>query len=231
LGTFTGEVARRGTQLDAAATKAKLATQLSGQRYGLGSEGSFGPDPHVGLTAWASEVLAWWDADEERLVYSVVQGPETNYDQTTANTWDEALAFAKSVGFERHGVIVGRPKDPYFSKDCENWCQFDKHVRAALVHGPVWLETDMRAHRNPTRMAMIARCADQLSHLLRTRCPACQCVGFGEVSPIYGAVCEACGEPSSALKAKATTCNACGYVEQEVLRLTVPPSRCDYCNP
>lgn len=231
LGSFTGEVARKGSQLDAAVAKAKLACQISGERYGLGSEGSFGPDPHVGLTAWACEILAWWDAQDEHLVYSVVQGPEANFDQTTAATLEAALAFAKSVGFEQHGIIVGKPGEHYFSKQCSNWCDFEKHVTVALEQGPVWLETDMRAHRNPTRMAMIQRCAVQLAQMLKTQCPACQSVGFGQVSPVLGAVCEACGEPTSAVKAKAITCSACGHVEQELVRSTVPPSRCDYCNP
>lgn len=231
LGTFTGEKARQGTQLDAAAAKAKLATALSSQRYGLGSEGAFGPDPYVGLTAWASEVLAWWDAQDERLVYAAVQGPETNYEHTTASTWEEARAFATSIGFAPHGIIVGKPEQPFYNKDCRDWTALETQVRTALAHGPVWLETDMRAHCNPTRMAMIGRCAEQLAHLLQSHCPACKRIGFGEVSPVLGAQCEACGAATAVLKAKLTRCTACGHTEQESIRSTVPAAHCDHCNP
>lgn len=231
LGTFTGEVGRKGSQLDAATAKAKLAAQLSGQRYGLGSEGSFGPDPHIGLTAWASEVLAWWDADTQRLIHAVVQGPETNYEQTTAATCDEARIFATSVGFPEHGVIVGKPGQAFFRKDIHDWQALEQQVRGALAQGPVWLETDMRAHRNPTRMAMIRRAAEQLAGLLQSHCPACQSIGFGEVSPIYGATCEACGTATTALKAKVTRCTVCAHAVEETVRKTVPAARCPYCNP
>ncbi|MFM8457386.1 MAG: hypothetical protein ACKOB0_00350 [Chthoniobacterales bacterium] len=40
LGTFTREVPRFGSQLDAARKKAELATEMSGCPLGLGSEGS-----------------------------------------------------------------------------------------------------------------------------------------------------------------------------------------------
>lgn len=231
LGTFTGETARKGTQLDAALAKAQMATRLSGERYGLGSEGSFGPDPHIGLTGWGQEVLAWWDAHDEHVVYAAVQGPDTNYEQTAAATWADAQSFAQSVGFADHGVIVGKPGQPFFIKDCGDWVGLEQQVRAGLKQGPVWLETDMRAHRNPTRMAMIRRCAEQLADLLQSHCPACHSTGFGEVLPIYGATCEACGAATAALKGKKTRCTVCGFTEHETIRSTVPPARCEHCNP
>lgn len=231
LGTFTGETARVGSQLDAATTKARLAAELSGERYGLGSEGSFGPDPYVGLSAWAREVLVWWDAREQRAVVAVTQGASTNYAQRTITDWAQAQAFATEAGFPAHGVVVGKPHTPGYAKDCTGWEMLEDQVRAALQNGPLWLETDMRAHRNPTRMAMIAQCADQLARLLQCRCPACQQVGFGEELPITGAICESCGQATTALRAKMVTCNACGFSNEIELRRTVDASRCGFCNP
>jgi len=103
LGTFTGTVARKGTQVDAAATKAKLAAELSRWRFGLGSEGSFGPDPYTGMIAWGREVLAFWDDTAQRLICTAVQGPETNYRQTTVQDWKDAADFASAIGFPAHG--------------------------------------------------------------------------------------------------------------------------------
>ena len=231
LGTFTGETPRKGSQLDAATTKARLATELSGQRFGLGSEGSFGPDPYVGLTAWAQEILVWWDALERRAVFALTQGPLTNYAQRTVTTWTQAQDFAQEAGFPEHGVVVAKPGAPFFFKDATDWSDLERQVRAALAHGPLWLETDMRAHRNPTRMAMVGQCAQELARLLQCACPSCQRPGFGEDFPIPGALCQSCRFPTTALRAKTTRCNACGYSEDTVIRATVSSSRCDRCNP
>ena len=231
LGTFTGETARRGSQLDAATTKARLATELSAERYGLGSEGSFGPDPYVGMTAWACEALVWWDAHKERAVVAMVQGASTNYAQCTVSDWAQAQEFARNAGFPGHGIVVGKPGSSFFSKDCNDWTDLQPRVQAALQQGPLWLETDMRAHRNPTRMAMIAQCAEKLAQLLQSHCPSCQQPGFGEDTPIAGAVCETCGSITTALRAKRVTCTACGFSHEVELRQTVDASRCGHCNP
>ena len=42
---------------------------------------------------------------------------------------------------------------------------------AAAENGRALLETDMRAHLNPTRMEMIAQAAQDLAHKLGSRCP------------------------------------------------------------
>jgi hypothetical protein len=231
LGTFTGEISRKSSQINAAKIKACKAAELSGSRYGLGSEGSFGPDPFVGLTAWAHEVLVWWDALEQREVVAFTQGAATNYDQCTITTWEQAREFAIEVGFPSHGVIVGKPGQVGFAKDCVDWQALEHQVGIALNAGPLWLETDMRAHRNPTRMTMIARCAEELSRLLQCACPSCERPGFGDVSPITGAVCESCGAVTAAVRAKKTSCNACGYSEEVDVQATVPAARCERCNP
>ncbi len=232
LGTFTGEVSRRGSQLDAALAKARKAAELSGARFGLGSEGSFGPDPHIGMSPWACEVLAWWDAELGYAVHAMEQGLQTNFSQTRAQSIEGARAFASEAGFSSHGVIVGRPGDPHFDKDVPPHSDaFDDAVAQALRNGPVWLESDMRAHRNPTRMAMIARCADRLAGQLRCTCPACSSPGFGPKAPLRGARCERCSLPTSAIRARLLGCGRCGHEREEILRASVPASQCDYCNP
>ena len=61
LGTFTRDIPRAGTQLEAARTKARLGMKLSGLPLGLASEGAFGADPMIGLFPWNTEVLIWMD--------------------------------------------------------------------------------------------------------------------------------------------------------------------------
>lgn len=232
LGTFTGEMARRGSQLDAALAKARKAAELSGARFGLGSEGSFGPDPHIGMSPWACEVLAWWDAELGYGVHAVEQGLQTNFAQTRAQSLTQARTFASEAGFPSHGVIVGKPGDLHFNKEVPpHEHALEGAVTLALQSGPVWLETDMRAHRNPTRMAMIARCAERLAEQLRCTCPACEAPGFGPKAPLRGARCECCSLPTSAIRARLLGCDRCGHQQEEMLRESVPASQCDYCNP
>lgn len=61
LGTFTREIPRAGKQLEAARKKARLGMEMSGLSLGLASEGSFGPDPMVGMFPWNVEFLIFID--------------------------------------------------------------------------------------------------------------------------------------------------------------------------
>lgn len=54
LGTFTGEVERKGTMLETAIAKARLGMELTGSKLGLASEGSYGPHPVAPLSPPAS---------------------------------------------------------------------------------------------------------------------------------------------------------------------------------
>jgi len=231
LGTFTGETSRLGSQLDAATAKARKGCELSGERFGLGSEGSFGPDPYTGLMPWARELLVWWDSEDARAVPVWIQGGATNYTQTHVSTWQEAEVFAIAARFPSHGLVVGKPGEPCFSKDIRTLHDLQRQVLAGLEDGPVWLETDMRAHRNPTRMNMVAHCAQRLSTLLQRQCPRCAGIGFGTETPVPGALCTACRQPTTAMRAKLIHCSACHFSLEEVIKETVAPSRCDYCNP
>lgn len=235
LGTFSGEVERQGSMRDAALTKAQLACERAGSRYGLGSEGSFGGDPFLGGSGWGRELLIWWDVELGYAVEGFVQGPETNWQAREVANVDEALRLAREAGFPAHGLLLGRPGDAHFDKRRDEACvseaDFAERVGAALASGPVWLQTDMRAHRNPTRMAMIARAAEVLAWRLASACPACAALGYGAVEAIPGAPCESCGSPTRIPRAERWACPRCGHEEQRPLTHRAPPERCDRCNP
>ena len=231
LGTFTGEVDREGTMLDAARRKAQLACSLSGARFGLGSEGSFGSDPWVGITPWGREILVWYDAREQLEISAFVQGAETNFASKCVATMDEALSFAAVVGFPQHGIIVGGADQSVFDKTCTTMSSFRASVRRALRDGPVELATDMRAHHNPRRMQMIGRCAQDLATRLISFCPQCHLPGFGAYAPVPGAICLQCARPSKQPRAVLYRCVSCAFVSEEFLRKDVIPKYCDYCNP
>ena len=63
-----------------------------------------------------------------------------------------------------------------------------EQCRAVDPEGRVWLETDMRAHCNPTRMRSIRPLGLSLVRRLRTPCPACGSPGWGFLDTIRPAL-------------------------------------------
>ncbi|GGX51183.1 DUF6671 family protein [Undibacterium squillarum] len=232
LGTFTGDVKRFDTQVNTAIEKARLAAQHHGARFGLGSEGSFGPDPYMGVSPWNTEVLALWDAEKNYAVHAAAQGPLTNYAQLEADASEQAWQFVQRAGFPEHGIIVGRAEEPWFDKEIRDPAILKATIDAIIAEtGAVWLETDMRAHRNPSRHVMIRQAAEALAQRLASACPACQAAGFGAVALVPGALCEECGTATQAARARRMACPLCGHSEEQVIRSHVPASQCEDCNP
>lgn len=234
LGTFTRDVLRAGTQWEAARSKAALAQQLSGLPWGLGSEGSFGPDPMLGMSAWNVELITWLDEERHLEIVATAAGPETNYRQGWVEDWARTEAFAAAAGFPGHGLVVSPAPDAApIAKGILDADTLARAVALALArHGHAWLETDMRAHVNPTRMAMIGRAAQQLAERLESCCPRCGSPGWWPQASIPGRPCGECGTPTRLAVAQHWNCGACSFEERRDLE-TAPadPSHCEYCNP
>ncbi|HMA46735.1 MAG TPA: DUF6671 family protein, partial [Frankiaceae bacterium] len=77
--------------------------------------------------------------------------------------------------------------------------------------GQAVVETDLRAHQNPTRMEVIAEVARRLARRLGTPCPACGVPGFGAVEAGPGLPCTACGTPSERVRADVLGCVRCAF--------------------
>ncbi len=237
LGTFTRDIPRAGTQLGAARKKARLGMELAGLPLGLASEGSFGPDPMVGMFPWNVEFLIFIDDERDLEIVGMAQS-KTNFAHVLATSWEEAEAFARNAGFPEHH-LVARPEhenDPRLRKGIADWVA----LRAAFdeAHGladsrRVFIETDVRAHANPTRMKNIRLAAEDLLEKLNSRCQACGLPGFGIVERIAGLPCEACGEPTRETRAEVHGCLKCAHrvTRERTDRQSANPGRCDCCNP
>lgn len=235
FGTFSGEIPRVGSALDAARAKidAAFACCPSVSRA-LASEGSFGPHPVSPWLPWAQELVLYRERDSDLEVCGEDSGTATNHAQARCASPEDGLAFARRCGFPDHGVIV-MPDDGARPplKDLAD----EPSLRAALEHllraqGEVTLVTDMRAHRNPTRMAAIGRAAQDLVQRLRTSCPVCERPGFGLSGHERGLPCAACGAPTRGYRAQILRCAGCGHTVRRALAAALAdPGACDWCNP
>lgn len=236
LGTFTRDIARSGSQLDAARAKARIGMALSSLPIGLASEGSFGPDPFSFMLPHNLELLVWIDDRLDIEIVATASG-RTNFSHRTVKHWEDAESFAKTAGFPEHYLIV-RPGDehhPEFRKGLSNWDSLRDAVNWALAMSPdcqAFIETDMRAFANPTRMQNIRRAAETLIQKLQSHCPACDAPGFAKSAVIRGLPCEDCGQPTEEAKADIHRCVRCEY-QTVTARETgfAAAGKCGYCNP
>ena len=237
LGTFTREIPRPGTQLEAARSKARVGMQLAGRPLGLASEGSFGPDPMMGVFPWNVELVIWIDDVHGLEVVGRAQG-KANFAHVLATDWAAAEAFARQWGFPEHHLVVRpeRDDDPRIRKGISSWAELEAIVTWALEQSPsgvVFLETDVRAHANPTRQQNIRRAAEDLASKLRSLCPQCGTPGFWIVDRLAGLPCEDCGAPTGETLADILGCVKCPQrvTRERPGRNTADPGHCDYCNP
>ncbi|KXS31477.1 MAG: hypothetical protein AWT59_2382 [Candidatus Gallionella acididurans] len=236
LGTFTRDIPRHGAQLKAAQIKARLGMNLAGLPIGIASEGSFGADPFTGMFSWNVEMIVWIDDTLGIEVVGVASGA-TSYSHLLTANWDEVETFARTSGFPEHGLVV-RPQhenDPRIRKGIADWETLRESFRWACGeagNGSAFLETDVRAHMNPSRMEMIGQAAQDLARKLCTLCPSCDAPGFQMAERVPGLPCEDCGTPTPEARADIQRCVRCGHqVTVERPEKVASASRCDYCNP
>ena len=236
LGTFTRDIPRAGTQLDAARKKARLGMELAGMPIGIASEGSFGADPFTGMFSWNVEMIVWIDDTLGIEVVGVASG-KTSFSHLLTESWEQAETFARTAGFPEHG-LVARPQhedDPRIRKGIADWETLREAFRWACgeaSNGRAFLETDVRAHMNPTRMEMIGQAAQDLARRLCTLCPICDAPGFQLAERVPGLPCEDCGTPTREARAEIHRCVRCGYQVTVVRPEKVTSAgRCDFCNP
>jgi hypothetical protein len=241
FGTFTREIPREGTARETARLKARTAVEThSRARFGLASEGSFGPHPSVPFVAGGIELVLLIDRETGFELIGVDVTLETNFASTCVTTVDEAHAFADHVSFPSHGLIViaapSEKPEPALgmTKGIVDPSQLERAVEQALrLHRHAWLETDMRAHHNPTRMRSIERAVQALARAAHSLCPACARPGYVPVERVGGLPCADCGEPTGKARAEVLACAGCGRREERPLAgaSSATAYDCPLCNP
>jgi hypothetical protein len=101
-------------------------------------------------------------------------------------------------------------------------------------YSSVYVETDMRAMFNPTRMNVIEKAAQKLVQKIKSTCPQCQMPGFGITDVKSGLICSLCGSPTKSTLSYMYICQHCQFSKEEMYphnKTTEDPTYCDYCNP
>ena len=126
FGTFSREIERTGSQLDAARAKNSAGFNVTPwARVGLASDGSFGPHPSIPFVALGRELIVLVDRDRGLELTGYDASLSTNYGHKNVSTVDEAISFALIAGLPDHGVIVmgcnaGKPALPWLEYQYPN---------------------------------------------------------------------------------------------------------------
>ncbi|EAQ75568.1 MULTISPECIES: DUF6671 family protein [unclassified Synechococcus] len=242
LGSFDGRVPRAGSAEQACRHKALVGMASLGLPLGMASEGSFGPHPALPVLAAGLEVMVFLDQDHGLEIWERLIARRTNFDHRCAAELAGLEGWPQRVGFPDHGLIV-RPEQPWSGaddllfKDLQDQLQLAEAIGAAAagsINGRALVETDMRAHRNPTRMACLRTLATRLARRISTPCPACGAPGWGRVEVVPGLPCGWCTQPTSLARAELFGCVSCSHTE-ELPRpdgwAKADPQHCPLCNP
>lgn len=239
FGAFSGEVQRTLSPLEAAIAKARHGAEVSGADLVIASEGSFGPYTPAPFLSCNEEFLVLLDTRDGQ-VFShrkVFLGPVFGGERCTSKA--EVLAFAERMRFPSHQLVVRRDEqwragDQVFKgiSDADRLRTVTEEL--IVAYGSCWVETDLRAMANPTRMQAIADTAAELAAEIARTCPACGSCWFRITDTRTGLPCGLCGWPTASIRAQVRSCGACGHAQHEARqdgRTEEDPRYCDHCNP
>lgn len=237
LGTFSGEIERTGTVLEVLEKKCEWGMKSNGLPFGIASEGSFGPHPSLFFLPCDHEELIFIDHEKDFFLRENVLSLETNYQFKNMCHEDEFPEFANAIKFPSHAVII-RPSDwedkSIIFKGIQSFEEFQEAFnvcKSSSSDKMVRVESDMRAHLNPTRMVVIGQLAEKLAQRLKTLCPMCKFPGWGLVRLLTGLECSECGFPTEKIKEETFGCAKCDFEQSFRKALNTGPESCPICNP
>ncbi|MCC6400645.1 MAG: hypothetical protein IT227_07775 [Flavobacteriales bacterium] len=239
FGAFSGEVERGTDPRTAALEKAMHGTERSGADLVIASEGSFVPYPPAPFLTCDEEWLVLYDARDgsswahRHVTLECMAGGQA------CTTVDEVFAFASRMGFPEHAMVLKhrehwRSGDPVVKGITDRRTLENEAEQLLAGHGRLWVESDLRAMMNPTRMAAIRATAERFARELGTCCPQCGAVHFAISEALPGLPCGLCGQPTRSILVQLRRCALCGHsamAPREDDRVSEDPQYCDHCNP
>jgi hypothetical protein len=237
LGTFTGEIERANDPLTTARNKCLMAMELANCSLAIASEGSFGPHPSMGFVNADDELILFMDKKNGLEIWARELSLDTNFNGQQVSNFQELLLFAEQTKFPSHGLIIRKAEKD--STDIIKGITDIHHLKSAFdqlqaSNKNIFVETDMRAMNNPSRMNVIKTVTKKLIQKIQSTCPSCHYPGFGVTSVQPGLPCECCGFPTKSTLSYNYTCEACHHRETKPFphgKIKEEPIYCDKCNP
>lgn len=248
LGTFAGEVERRGSVAETLRKKIEMTRALRpGGRFFLASEGTFLPHPRLPVVSANLESLLWFDAQLEHGVYSEAIEPERGNRQRQVSLDPqqarlEADLFLKEMDLRSQSALVlmkdSSAKVVMARKGLSSHFEVQDAVSEMIDlarrqdGARVVVSADLRAFHSLARRQVIALAAQVLVRHLSSLCPSCEAPGFRAIAGILGLPCEACGEETTVPKAEIWECSRCLHSESRPFQeKSASPEFCAECNP
>ncbi len=237
LGTFSGEIERKDNPLETARKKCLLALENSECDLVISSEGSFGPHPSVYFVAADEEILYFLDIKNNLEIYARTLSTDTNFHAAEPKSENELIRFAEKVKFPSHAIIMRKDKNSTddLIKGITVTEDLYRHFNQFMSkYGKVYVETDMRAMYNPSRMKVIAKTAQDLCDKINQKCPNCFTPGFSVTDVKDGLPCELCMSPGKGILAHIYQCGKCNFKQEKNYpngKIYENPAYCNFCNP
>ena len=237
LGTFSGEMERKNDVITTLRKKCLSALQYYQCDLVIASEGSFGAHPSVFFIPANEEHLMLLDLENNLEIVANVLSTSTNFNGTYINSEEELIEFSSTAQFPSHGLIL-KSNETNFSK-CYKGITNKEELKLKFNEilnsfGKVFVETDMRACYNPTRMKVIEQTTYQLVEKIKNKCPLCETPGFEIKEVTRGLPCNLCNSPTQSVLSVNYHCKKCLHKETKLFPNTKQyedPMYCDYCNP
>ncbi len=244
FGTFTGEIKRESDVKNVLRKKAMAGIQKTGLRYGLASEGTFGPHPMTPFMNCNQESLLFVDTERKIEIFHNHISTKNQSEYAEIETENELEQFLNQINFGPQAVIVKPGKEwekqpEWIFKGITTRKEIKRaiqQIHATFSRTKVWIETDNRAHLNPKRRNVIWECGKKLVQKMEALCPSCNTPGFAVCGYIPGLVCSQCGRLSNHPKEEIWRCPNVDCPYQEIKpRLDgitqLDPGECEWCNP
>lgn len=237
FGTFAGEVERKLDPVSTARAKCEKALDEFGGDLAIASEGSFGPHPQLFLMNANDETLVLVDRKNGLEIVANYRSLKTNLFGAEVTSLMDVPRLVEQTLFPSHGLIVRNRQAGfnYLAKGIVDFGNLYAHLWICLKKfGEAFVETDMRAYLNPTRMEAIEQATLQLARQIDSRCPQCDCPGFWVSDVISGLPCKVCGTPTRSPLRHLYRCNKCRFEKSTFYpngHRTEEPQFCDFCNP
>ncbi len=247
LGTFSGEIEREGTLGEVVARKARLGMAAAGSALGIASEGSFRPHAELDFQVGSHELLCLVDDENDVVLIEDLFTFDTNFGNAKVSRFGDLEEFLERARFPSHALIaapndrikIGHdnrvrlvlddvPEQQLFKgiAVADELAEVVARCAAMSADGLVHIETDMRAHLNPTRMRNIGRLAFRMAHRLLQTCPDCGAPGWGNVETRRGMGCSSCGDWNPEAVEAREGCQHCGARAEETRMQSQPCARC-----